>query len=145
MKKIIALFCLCLLAACNRQPDESSAASAEAASKPRHMPLVIDPVLTTSVDQQLLALQKKLPQQHKQNLFTAAVRHNQTIYYSYTMLDSKRNQANFNPASVKKDLEQACRQPLTRRMLLGGFNFVYVYTFQDHSQVSVPLSGKDCR
>ncbi|KDN11991.1 hypothetical protein SALWKB12_1531 [Snodgrassella communis] len=108
------------------------------------MPLAIDPALTTSVDQQLLALQKKLPQKHKQIMFNAAVRHNQTIYYSYTMLDSKRNQNNFNVTAAKKDLQQNCHQPLTRRMLLGGFNFVYVYTFQDHSQVSVLLSGEDC-
>ncbi|NUE67617.1 hypothetical protein [Snodgrassella sp. ESL0253] len=146
MKKIICgLFCLCLLVGCNRQSADSATASSEAASQPAHMPLAIDPALTTSVDQQLLALQKKLPQKHNQIMFNAAVRHNQTIYYSYTMLDSKRNQNNFNVATAKKDLQQNCRQPLTRRMLLGGFNFVYVYTFQDHSQVSVPLSGKDCR
>jgi hypothetical protein len=146
MKKIICgLFCLCLLAGCNRQPVDSVTASSEGASQPVHMPLAIDPALTTSVDQQLLALQKKLPQKHKQIMFNAAVRHNQTIYYSYTMLDSKRNRDNFNVESVKKDLQQSCRQPLTRRMLLGGFDFVYVYTFQDHSQVSVLLSGKDCR
>ncbi|PIT11168.1 hypothetical protein BGI36_03695 [Snodgrassella communis] len=134
-----------MLAGCNRQPVDSVTASSEEASQPVHMPLAIDPALTTSVDQQLLALQKKLPQKHKQIMFNAAVRHNQTIYYSYTMLDSKRNRDNFNVESVKKDLQQSCRQPLTRRMLLGGFDFVYVYTFQDHSQVSVLLSGKDCR
>ncbi|PIT58233.1 hypothetical protein [Snodgrassella alvi] len=145
MKKIICvLFCLCLLAGCNQQTADSATTSSEAASQPAHMPLAIDPALTTSVDQQLLALQKKLPQKHNQIMFNAAVRHNQTIYYSYTMLDSKRNQNNFNVKSVKKDLQQSCRQPLTRRMLLGGFDFVYVYTFQDHSQVSVLLSGKDC-
>lgn len=145
MKKIICgLCCLYLLSGCNQQAADSATASSEAASLPAHMPLAIDPVLTTSVDQQLLALQKKLPQKHKQIMFNAAVRHNQTIYYSYTMLDSKRNQNNFNVTAAKKDLQQNCHQPLTRRMLLGGFNFVYVYTFQDHSQVSVLLSGEDC-
>lgn len=144
MKKIICgLIYLCLLGGCHQQAVDALEASA--ASQPRHMPLVIDPALTTSVDQQLMALQKKLPQQHKQIRFNAAVRHNHTIYYSYTMLDEKRKRDNFNVDSVKKELMHSCRQPLTRRMLLGGFDFVYVYTFQDHSQQSITLSGKDCR
>lgn len=144
MKKIICgLIYLCLLGGCHQQAVD--AVEASAVSQPRHMPLVIDPALTTSVDQQLMALQKKLPQQHKQIRFNAAVRHNHTIYYSYTMLDEKRKRDNFKLDSVKKELMHSCRQPLTRRMLLGGFDFVYVYTFQDHSQQSITLSGKDCR
>lgn len=170
MSKIFSLiFCLFLLSACDAQQANTDAAGSaqndtsetkavsteritvKATSSPTveaksHMPLSIDPVLVNDVTQQLKVLQKKLPQKTKEGLTITSVRRkNQFIYYSFTSFDTKLNSQNFHADKIKKKfISKLCRYSETKRILLGGFNFSYIYRFQDQSQTTVTITAKDC-
>ncbi|MDF7675401.1 hypothetical protein PT286_01430 [Neisseriaceae bacterium ESL0693] len=142
---------VCVLSACGAHEQTSTAsvpaastASAEHQSLSQAMPVTIDPALVTSVDQQLQALQKKLPYEQNGNELTSVTRHHQYVYYHYRVLDKQYNHRNFDTAQAKKQLLENCRHNTTRRILTGGFQFVYVYTFSDHTQSSIQLKGTDC-
>lgn len=108
------------------------------------MPIAIDPVLITSVDQQLQTLRKKLPYKQNDKELISASRHNQYIYYHYLVMNQQDTSKTFKAGKAREQLLENCRHNITRRILTGGFNFVYIYTFYNHSQVSVQLTAADC-
>ena len=122
----------------------SQAMAHETEQKPDILPVAIDPALVTSVDQQIQTLQKKLPYKQNGNELTSVIRHDRNVYYHYKVLDTKENSQNFDPVKAKKQLLENCQHNSTKRILSGGFNFIYLYTFTDHSQSSIELNAQDC-
>lgn len=130
-----------VLAACS---DGDFAPAVPVQSSAARMPVEIDPAVTTSVDQQLAQLQKRLPLKQEQVTVTHALRQGNRIVYHYTV-SGDTGAAQMDEVAAKRAAQGPnCRSTATKRVLASGFEFVYVYHFADQSQKAVTFTAADC-
>ena len=98
-------------------------------------------------DQVLAQIQKQLPLKMDETLkleLTSAERRGNKIYFSYTLKDSKITGKSFNKAAADQTLKATCQNPTLKQFLEKGVEFIYVYHFVDKSEITIPLSAKNC-
>ena len=168
MKKFIyLLLCSGMLVACSKQSDGTNAASATKSASEVHTTASaaegkkqvaastevsaakqgeIDPAVLKQFDGELAQIQKQLPRKMTNALeFTSMERRGNKVYYSYTLKDSKMNSKLFNKAAAEQLLKNSCQESNTKRLLKSGLEFVYIYHFEDKSEITLSLTGKDCQ
>ena len=99
----------------------------------------------TQFDQVLAQIQKQLPLKMDETLeLTSAERRGNKIYFSYTLKDSKITGKSINKAAADQTLKATCQNPTLKQFLEKGIEFIYVYHLVDKSEITIPLSAKNC-
>ena len=169
MKKFIYLFlCSGMLVACSKQSDGTNAASATKSASEVHITASAaegkkqlaastevsaakqggdNPEVFKQFDQDLAQIQKQLPLKMDETLeleFTSVERRGNKVYYLYTLKDSKITGKSINKAAADQTLKATCQNPTLKQFLEKGIEFIYVYHLVDKSEITIPLSAKNC-
>lgn len=170
MKKLIAIFfCMGLLTACDSESAKKDSASdtnkieasqtqvSTASATPTEMVSASSPTsgpadaqpdsdLRSEVERVVQEAQEQLPININGVDATNIELENNTLHYSLTVTEEKLTNQKISITRLKEHLILTlCGQPDTKRVILGGYDFLFTYHYPDKSKVEINVSAQDCQ